>query len=168
MQTQRLGICQVRGRYAGTIGLAWVRRETWRRECSPAFGLAYRNCKCVLVLSAHSPGAALEPQGLLQAVLVEVVLGWVAGGVMEVMLLLLQHNQHHLYGVSRAAGWGKLAGCAELQVDPGLGGESQCERGAARFSSSQFDISGGVFLLIFFYLVSMRHHRRCILFYFIF
>jgi len=87
---------------------------------------------------------------------------------MEVMLLLLQHNQHHLYGVSRAAGWGKLAGCAELQVDPGLGGESQCERGAARFSSSQFDISEGVFLLIFFYLVSMRHHRRCILFYFIF
>lgn len=147
------------------MGLAWVRRETWRRECSPAFGLAYRNCKCVLVLSAHSPGAALEPQGPLQAVLVDVVLGWVAGGVMEVMLLLLQHNQHHLYGVSRAAGWGKLAGCAELQVDPGLGGESQCERGAARFSSSQFDISEGVFLLIFFYLVSMRHHRCCILFF---
>lgn len=84
---------------------------------------------------------------------------------MEVTFLLLQHNQHHLYGVSRAAGWGKLAVCAELQVDPQLGDESQCERGAARFSSSQFDINEGAFLLLFFFnLVSVRHHSLCIFF----
>lgn len=74
-----------------------------------------------------------------------------AEGVMEATFLLLQHNQHHLYGVSRAAGWGKLAVCVELQVDPELGDESQCERGAARFSSSQFDINEGAFLLLFFF-----------------